>query len=67
VKLLKRRDAGRIERAFTAVLEGAARPVGGDADHLIRTVDDLRRYDDELPEIPPRTRKPRNHRRPRAS
>ena len=36
VKLLKRRDAGRAERAVAGVFEGAMKPVGGDAESVVR-------------------------------
>ena len=36
VKLLKRRHATRAEKAVAAVLEGAAKPLGGDAQETIR-------------------------------
>ncbi len=36
VKLLKRKDASRPERAVAAVFEGAAKPIGGDAQAVIR-------------------------------
>jgi hypothetical protein len=36
LKLLKRRHASRPERAVAAVLEGAAKPVGGDAESTIK-------------------------------
>jgi len=36
LKLLKRKDATKTERAIAAVLEGAAQPVGGDAESTIR-------------------------------
>jgi hypothetical protein len=36
VKLLKRRDATTPERAIAALIEGAAKPVGGDAEATVR-------------------------------
>ena len=36
VKLLKRRDATIPERAVAAIIEGAAKPVGGDAEATVR-------------------------------
>jgi len=36
VKLLKRKDAGRAERAVAGVFEGAMKPVGGDAESVVR-------------------------------
>jgi len=37
LKLLKRKDAPKVERFIGAVLEGAAKPVGGDSEGCIRT------------------------------
>ncbi|MFT3771654.1 MAG: hypothetical protein QM820_40095 [Minicystis sp.] len=39
LKLLKRREAPRIERAIGAVLEGMAKPIGGDAESTVRLAD----------------------------
>ena len=36
VKLLKRKDATKPERAIAAVIEGAAKPLGGDAEETVR-------------------------------
>jgi hypothetical protein len=36
IKLMKRKNATTVERAIAAVLEGAAKPVGGDADSTVR-------------------------------
>jgi len=36
LKLLKRKDASKVERAVASVLEGAAKPVGGDAESTVR-------------------------------
>lgn len=36
LKLLKRRQASRIERWLAAALEGAGKPVGGDAQGVVR-------------------------------
>jgi len=36
VKLLKRRNATPPERAVAAVIEGAAKPIGGDAEATVR-------------------------------
>jgi hypothetical protein len=36
VKLLKRKHATRIERFVAAVVEGAGKPVGGDAEGVVR-------------------------------
>jgi hypothetical protein len=36
LKLLKRKHASRLERGLAAVLEGAAKPVGGDSESTIR-------------------------------
>lgn len=36
IKLLKRKHASLTERAFAAVVEGAAKPVGGDAESTVR-------------------------------
>ncbi len=36
LKLLKRRRATRPERLVAAVLEGAAKPIGGDAEAVVR-------------------------------
>jgi hypothetical protein len=40
VKLLKRRDATLPERAAAAVIEGAAKPIGGDAQATVRVAND---------------------------
>jgi hypothetical protein len=44
VKLLKRRHASRVERLMGGVVEGAGKPVGGDADGVVRLkwIDDRR-------------------------
>ena len=36
LKLLKRKHATKVERAFASVVEGAAKPLGGDADATVR-------------------------------
>jgi hypothetical protein len=36
LKLLKRRNASTVEQAVAAVLEGASKPVGGDAEAVVR-------------------------------
>src|SRR5690349_10998328 len=36
VKLFKRKNASRLERAFAAVIEGAAKPLGGDSESTVR-------------------------------
>jgi hypothetical protein len=36
VKLLKRRNATMAERAIASVIEGAAKPIGGDAEATVR-------------------------------
>jgi hypothetical protein len=36
VKLLKREHASTVEKAVAAVIEGAAKPVGGDAEGCVR-------------------------------
>ena len=36
VKLLKRKHATRIEKALAAIVEGAAKPLGGDAEESVR-------------------------------
>ena len=36
VKLLKRKDAPRIEKVIAEVIEGAAIPLGGDAESTVR-------------------------------
>lgn len=36
VKLLKRKNATLVERAAAALVEGAAKPVGGDAESTVR-------------------------------
>ncbi len=36
VKLLRRKDATKIEKALAAVVEGAAKPLGGDAESTVR-------------------------------
>ena len=36
LKLLKRRDASRLERLIAATAEGAGKPVGGDAEGVVR-------------------------------
>jgi hypothetical protein len=36
LKLLKRRRASRLERVAAAVIEGAGKPVGGDAEGVVR-------------------------------
>ncbi|HEX3594607.1 MAG TPA: hypothetical protein VGL81_28270 [Polyangiaceae bacterium] len=36
LKLLKRKDATVVEKAVAAVLEGASKPVGGDAEAVVR-------------------------------
>ncbi len=36
VKLLKRKNATRPERAVAALFEGAAKPIGGDAQAVVR-------------------------------
>jgi hypothetical protein len=36
LKLLKRRRASRLERIAAAVVEGAGKPVGGDAEGVVR-------------------------------
>ncbi len=39
VKLFKRKNATRIEKAVAAVIEGAAKPLGGDAESTVRPAD----------------------------
>lgn len=36
LKLLKRKNASSLERLFAAVVEGAGKPVGGDAEGVVR-------------------------------
>jgi hypothetical protein len=36
LKLLKRENASKVERLVAAVFEGAGKPVGGDADSVVR-------------------------------
>jgi hypothetical protein len=36
LKLLKRKNASRVERAVAALFEGAAKPVGGDSESTVR-------------------------------
>ncbi|HEY2514690.1 MAG TPA: hypothetical protein VGI39_27685 [Polyangiaceae bacterium] len=36
LKLLKRRNASRLERVIAAAVEGAGKPVGGDAEGVVR-------------------------------
>ncbi len=36
VKLLKRQHATKIEKAFAGIVEGAAKPLGGDAAEAVR-------------------------------
>jgi hypothetical protein len=36
VKLLKRKNASKPERAIAGIIEGAAKPVGGDAEATVR-------------------------------
>jgi len=45
VKLFKRKDATKVEKAIAAVIEGAAKPLGGDAESTVRPAD----QDDEGP------------------
>ena len=40
VKLLKRKNATKIEKAIAGVFEGAAKPLGGDAESTVRPADD---------------------------
>jgi hypothetical protein len=40
IKLLKRKHATKIEKAVAAVIEGAAKPLGGDAEATVRAADD---------------------------
>ncbi len=40
VKLLKRKHATKIEKAIAAIIEGAAKPLGGDAESTVRPTDD---------------------------
>ncbi len=40
VKLLKRKHATKIEKALAAIIEGAAKPLGGDAEATVRASDD---------------------------
>jgi hypothetical protein len=46
LKLLKRRDAPLAQRAIAAVLEGAAKPVGGDSEGTLRLADEKEDQDD---------------------
>ena len=39
VKLLKRKNATKLEKAVAAVIEGAAKPLGGDAESTVRPAD----------------------------
>lgn len=39
IKLLKRKNATGIEKAVAAVIEGAAKPLGGDAESTVRPAD----------------------------
>jgi hypothetical protein len=52
LKLLKRRNATTAEQAIAAVLEGAAKPVGGDAEAAVRPawVDDEDEKDEKVPD-----------------
>lgn len=43
VKLLKRKHATKIEKAVAAVIEGAAKPLGGDTESTVRPTDDADR------------------------
>jgi hypothetical protein len=45
LKLLKRKHSGRAERWIAAVFEGAGKPVGGDAEGVVRAtwVDDQKK------------------------
>lgn len=36
VKLFKRKNATKIEKAFAGIVEGAAKPLGGDAEEAVR-------------------------------
>jgi hypothetical protein len=49
LKLLKRKQASRIERLVAAVFEGAGKPVGGDAEGVVRPkwVDDQKDEEEE--------------------
>lgn len=40
VKLLERKHATTIEKALAAILEGAAKPLGGDAEATVRPSED---------------------------
>ena len=52
VKLFKRKDATKIEKAIAAVIEGAAKPLGGDAEATVRPADRDEEpfWEDDLPE-----------------
>ena len=39
IKLLKRKNATGVEKAVAAVIEGAAKPLGGDAESTVRPAD----------------------------
>jgi len=39
MKLLKRKNASKIEKAIAGVMEGAAKPLGGDAESTVRPAD----------------------------
>lgn len=39
VKLLKRKDASKLEKAIAGLFEGAAKPLGGDAESTVRPAD----------------------------
>lgn len=60
VKLLKRRDATAPERALAAVIEGAAKPIGGDAEATVRPkwVDEEKEEEEEEPPRPTRRAAP---------
>lgn len=51
VKLLKRNGATKLERALAAVVEGAAKPLGGDAESTVRPAP---KHDEPLWEDEPR-------------
>jgi hypothetical protein len=46
VKLFKRKNATKIEKALAAVVEGAAKPLGGDAESTVRSVPRLEIWED---------------------
>lgn len=58
LKLLKREHATKAERLFAALFEGAGKPVGGDADAVVRPkwVDEKKERDEaaKLKKLPTR-------------